>query len=143
MNFKKRITDQQAGFQMAPMIDIMFLLLVFFMAATIFAQWETKVGITVPTADSGVRAVRQAGEIIINIDEEGEIVVNNTPLTLDRLQSLLDQVSGTYGDQPVIIRADGGSRHERVIEVLDICRQADIWNVAFATLPQKKVAAAD
>ena len=137
MNFKKRLTDQQAGFQMAPMIDIMFLLLIFFMAATIYAQWERKIGITVPTADSAVRGARQAGEIIINVDADGEIVVNNVTMTLQRLESLLAQVAETYRDQPVIIRADAKTDHENVIAVLDICAKVDIRNVAFAALSKE------
>lgn len=134
MNFRKRFSTPQAGFQMAPMVDIMFLLLIFFMAATIFAQWETKVGITVPTADTGVRADRRPGEIIVNLDAEGRMYVNNVEISIERLKGLLAQVAETFGDQPIIIRADAKTRHEAVIGVLDVCRQVDIWNVAFATI---------
>jgi len=138
MNFKKRVISQEAGFQMAPMIDIIFLLLIFFMAATIFAQWERKLDIEVPTADSKVAGARQPGEIIVNLDKEGKIFVNNVELTQDRLESLLGQVAKMFPDQPVIIRADAKTYHESVIAVLDICRRVDIRNVSFATLPEKK-----
>ena len=137
MNFRKRVAAQQLGFQMAPMIDIVFLLLIFFMTATFLAQWETKVGITVPTADTGVRSGRGYAEIIINLDENGEIIVNNVTMTPARLETLLRQVADEFRDQPVIIRADAATRHEKVIGVLDICRKVDIWNVAFATLAEK------
>lgn len=138
MNFRKNLSSQEPGFQMAPMIDIMFLLLIFFMAATIFAQWETKIGITVPTADSGVGGAREPGEIIVNVDKEGDIFVNDVQMSLDRLQSLLAQVADLYQDQPVIIRADAETRHEDVVKVLDVCRKVDVWNVAFATLEPEK-----
>ena len=138
MNFKKRIADQQSGFQMAPMIDIMFLLLTFFMAATIYAQWETKMSITVPTTDTGTRGARQQGEIIINLDEDGKIFINNVEMKAERLRNLLANVAADYRNQPVIIRADAKTDHEAVIKVLDICRQVDIWNVAFATLPDEQ-----
>jgi len=137
MDFRKRHTRDQVGFQMAPMVDIMFLLLILFMAANIFAQWETKMGITVPTADSGIRGIRQPGEIIVNIDEKGLIYVNSVEMSPDRLQQLLSQVADAFRDQPVIIRADRSTKHEDVIRVLDICREVDIWNVAFASLPPK------
>jgi biopolymer transport protein ExbD len=135
MRFRKHQPLQQEGFQIAPMIDIVFLLLIFFMAASIYAQWETKVGITVPTADSGISGTRQPGEIIINIDSEGRIFVNDFQVSQDRLMSLLGKVAETFRDQPVIIRADRDSRHKDVMAVLDICRQVDVWNVAFAALP--------
>ena len=83
MNFKKKISETSPGFQMAPMIDIIFILLIHFMVATIFAQWENKLGITVPTADSGTRVERQQGELIINIDSEGRIYVNSLEKSLE------------------------------------------------------------
>ena len=152
MNFKKRFSDSTAGFQMAPMVDIMFLLLIFFMVATVCAQFETKVGITVPTADAGVRGTREFTELIINLDCErknsdstggnsvceSKIVVNSMPMTPDRLESVLGEIASRYGDAPVIIRADAKAHHEHVVNVLDICRKVDIWNVAFATLPPDK-----
>lgn len=137
MNFRKNMPFQQTGFQMAPMIDIMFLLLVFFMAAAIYAQWETKMDITVPTASTGVRADRQEGEIIINLDADGTVVVNGFVLTADMLLERLSRVAEIHRDQPVIVRADGKVEHEKVMGVLDTCRKAGIWNIAFATLPER------
>jgi biopolymer transport protein ExbD len=137
MNFKKNISSAQGGFPLAPMIDIMFLLLIFFMVATIYAQFETKLGITVPTASSGASGARERGEIIINLDAEGRIFINDAEMNTSRLEGLLGQVAQEFRDQPVIIRADAQTRHEKVVSVLDICRKVDIWNVAFATLEPK------
>ncbi len=138
MNFKKNLTSSAGGFPMAPMIDIMFLLLIFFMAASIFVQWETKVGITVPTAESGKRGSRQQGEIVINLDTEGHIFVNEVEMSQERLESLLAQVVSEFRDQPVIIRADAKTHHESVVGILDVCRKVDLWNVSFATLSPKE-----
>lgn len=133
MNFRKRFQDQQLGFQMAPMVDIMFILLIFFMAASLFAQWEKAMDIVLPTADSGIRDVRQR-ELIININEEGAIFINGIEKSQADLQRILAQVADVFRNQPVIIRADRNTRHGDVIKVLDICRRVDIRNVAFATL---------
>lgn len=137
MNFKKYIRDNPLGFQMAPMIDIIFILLIHFMVATIFAQWENKLGIQVPSADSGIRTDRQPGEVIINIDAEGGMYINSKPISAQRLESLLGQIAETFKSQPVVLRADQNTRHKDVIKVLDICRKVDIWNVAFSTLPRE------
>ena len=134
MNFKKKISDTSPGFQMAPMIDIVFILLIHFMVATIFAQWENKLGITVPTADSGTRVERQQGELIINLDSEGRIYVNSLEKSLEYLETLLTQVADTFVDQPVIIRADMNTRHKDVIKVLDLCTKVEIRHVNFATI---------
>lgn len=141
MNFRKRIQNSQAGFQMAPMVDMMFILLINFMAMTIYAQWENKVGIKVPTAESGVSGVRERGELIINVDAEGAIFINSQPMTAERLSLVLHQIADEFKSQPVIIRADRKTHHEHVIAILDLCRKADIWNVAFSTLPPESAEA--
>ncbi len=135
MNFRKRLNMPQQSFQMAPMIDIMFLLLIFFMVAAVYAQWEKKVGIDVPTAKTFEQSSRAPGEIIINLDADGTIFVNDTQMEIARLQGLLKNVAQDYRDQPIIIRADGNTDHRDVMTVLDTCRTVGIWNVAFAVLP--------
>ena len=137
MNFRKKMLPSHSGFQMAPMVDIMFLLLIFFMVSAVYVQWETRVDVTVPTADTGVRATRQAGEIIVNIDEAGRYFLNDVQMDAKRLRSVLATVSEQFPNQPVILRADALTHHKFVVQVLDICRQVDIWNIAFATLPEK------
>ena len=134
MNFRKRFNETSPGFQMAPMVDMMFQVLIVFMAATLFAQWENVVGITLPTADSGVKPVRHR-ELIINLDEKGAIFITSVERSPAELERILGQVADAFKDQPVIVRADRKTYHEHVINVLDICRKVDIRNVAFATLP--------
>ncbi|MFA4943665.1 MAG: biopolymer transporter ExbD [Lentisphaeria bacterium] len=138
MNFRKQLSPVQTGFQIAPLIDVVFLSLIFFMVAAVTAKWETKMGIVVPTADSGVRAPRELGEIIINLDADGRIFIQNVEMSAERLESVLRTIAREYKGQPVIIRADGKTAHEHVIGVLDICRRVDIWNIGFATLPPPK-----
>ena len=124
--------------QMAPLIDIVFLLLIFFMSASIFYQLETEINITVPTAKEATETRRTPGEIIINIRKDGTIIVNQRELSYDELEMMLGRVSELYKGQPVIIRADKHTYHENVIKVLDICAGAEIWNVSFATMEEKE-----
>ena len=139
MNFKKRIADTSPGFQMAPMLDIVFILLVHFMAATLFAKWENKLDITVPSADSSMSASRQRMEIIVNVDKNGAIFINSIELKAERLEEILATTHTRSPELPVIIRADQDARHKDVIRVLDICAKADVRNVAFSTItPQEQ-----
>ena len=124
---------ESAGFPMAPMIDVVFLLLCFFVTAQIFSQWETEINITLPTARTGETPQRLPGEIIINIEVDGTTSVNQRSLEADQLASLLVELAAMYPGQPVLIRADKRAPYEHVVRVLDLCRQADIWNIAFAT----------
>jgi len=134
MNFRARFNPESAGFQMAPMIDVVFLLLSFFIATQIFSQWETEINITLPTAVTGEAPRRLPGEIMINISAGGEVSVNQRILAKDELRGLLMRLASLYPGQPVLLRADKAAAYEHVIQVLDQCRTADIWNIAFATI---------
>lgn len=133
MNFRGRFKPVSVGFQLAPMIDIMFLLLCFFIAAQIYAQWETEIDIQLPTAATGELPDRLPTEIIINIKSDGVTVVNQRPLDAAGLSGLLERIVALYPGQPVLIRADLKTPYEHVIRTLDMCRKADIWNISFAT----------
>jgi len=133
MNFRARERASHTGFQIAPMIDVIFILLSFFIATQIFSQWETEIDITLPTAETGELPDRLPGEVIVNILQDGTITVNRQPLDAVGLRSLLDRIVGMFPGQPVLIRADKRTAYEHVIRVLDLCRQADIWNISFAT----------
>lgn len=118
---------------MAPMIDVVFLLLCFFVTSQIFAQWETEIDITLPTSETGQTPQRLPGEIIVNVLENGETVVNGRELKNAELGNMLKKLAVLFPGQPVLLRADKKTEYENVIRVLDLCRQADIWNISFAT----------
>jgi biopolymer transport protein ExbD len=133
MNFRKKNKRPGVGFQLAPMIDIMFLLLCFFISAQIYAQWETEIDITLPTAATGEMPNRLPSEIIINIRADGTHVVNQRELNPEDLASLLRRIVDLYPGQPVVIRADLRTPYEYIIRTLDLCRKSDLWNISFAT----------
>lgn len=133
MNFRKQLKPDAVGFQLAPMIDVVFLLLCFFITSQIFAQWETEIDITLPTAQTGSVPERLPGELIINVRGDGSTIVNAQPVSDEQLADMLARVSSLFPGQPVLIRADRRTAYEDVIRVLDLCRQADIWNISFAT----------
>ncbi|MBD3295861.1 MAG: biopolymer transporter ExbD [Candidatus Omnitrophica bacterium] len=129
---------QRPSVQMAPLIDIVFLLLIFFMAASVFYQLETEMDIAVPEAAESSEMKRSPGEIIVNITREGKIIVNGRRLGQEDLKKMLTRISRLYSGQPVIIRADRRTYHKDVIQVLDICAGAGIWNVSFATMKEDR-----
>ena len=133
MKFRSRRGAPEPSFQIAPMIDVIFLLLCFFVASQVFSQWETEIDIKLPTSETGEIPERLPGEIIINVRQDGTLVVNSQILGSEELRSLLDRIVGMYPGQPVLIRADKATAYAHVIGVLDTCRRADLWNIAFAT----------
>jgi len=133
MNFRTKYRPDPVGFQVVPMIDILFLLLCFFLASQVYSQWEQEIDIKLPTAQTGQIPQRLPGEIIINILHDGTVVINKQVLDNDHLVALLAKVVKLFPGQPVLIRADNKTAYESVIKVLDLCRSVDIWNISFAT----------
>ncbi|MCA9399728.1 MAG: biopolymer transporter ExbD [Candidatus Omnitrophica bacterium] len=123
--------------QMAPLIDIVFLTLVFFMTLSIFSQQEAELNISVPKAKSSDQALRSPGEIIINVTKGGQIVVNQKPLSVEQLEVMLGRVATLFPDQSVIVRADEQTLHKYVVAVLDACAKVDIWNISFSTIKEQ------
>ena len=137
MNFTKQ-NSELPGFQITPMLDVVFLLLTFFVTTSIYSQWENEIDIQLPTAETGVIPDRLPGEIIINIAQDGRVSVNQQDLTLDALKARLDRLSRYFPGQPVVLRADKETKYEHLIKVIDTCRKADIWNFSMATNEEKK-----
>lgn len=135
MNFlKKTQATPNPGVPLTPMIDVVFLLLCFFVTSQIFAQWETEIDIALPTAATGDMPQRLPGEVIINVLADGTAVVNGQTLDDAQLRAMMDRLVQLFPGQPVLLRADKTTAYEHVVRVLDTCRQADIWNISFATL---------
>lgn len=135
MNFLRNDpTATQGGVPLTPMMDVVFLLLCFFVTSQIFAQWETEVDVTLPTAETGEMPQRLPGEVIVNVLPDGRAVVNGQTLDDGALLSMMTRLVGLFPGQPVLIRADKTTPYEHVVRVLDLCRRSDIWNISFATL---------
>lgn len=127
---------------MTPMIDVVFLLLCFFVASQVFSQWEAEIDIALPTAQTSEAPQRLPGEIILNILRDGGVVVNGRSMEPPALADMLKRLATMFPGQPVLIRADRQTAYENVIRVLDMCRQSDIWNISFATgVPEQTSAA--
>jgi biopolymer transport protein ExbD len=132
MKFTSR-QPEPAGMQLAPMIDIVFLLLIFFIVTWQFTRSETELSVSVPTAEEGADPQRQRGEIVINILGDNTIRVEGITVGLPQLQQKLSLIAQQHKNQPVRIRGDGAVAYQRIVEVIDTCQKAGIWNISFAT----------
>ena len=142
MTFGNMYRDEETEFRMTPMLDVMFLLLIFFISTSIYYELEREIGITVPQAAEATSVDRSAHEIIINIDSDGKLVVNRQPYDIEGLERLLRRISEVFSGQAVIIRGDQATSLGRAIEVLDVCARTKIWNVSFAAIDEEPAGAA-
>ncbi len=122
------------------MLDVIFLLLCFFVTASVFSQWESEISISLPAASSSETPSRLPGEVILNVARDGSVTVNAKKLTLSDLGERLRKVADFYPGQPVVIRADRETSYDSLVKVLDTCRVAGVWNFSLATVEEKEAA---
>jgi biopolymer transport protein ExbD len=134
MNFRRRLTAQEPiAFQLAPIIDVVMFLLCFFLLTWNLARYEYDLDIKLPTARQAKEPKQLPGEIVLNIHQDGNISLNHRILTSPELEEILRGIVKISPDQSVVLRADEATSYKDVVKVLDVCRRADLWNIAFAT----------
>ena len=124
------------GFQLAPMLDIVFLLLIFFVVTQKIILNEQDLKVKVPTAPKTTEEESRAiDEIIINAREENDeliITIDREVFTREKLHNMLQRMVKVNPSQPVRIRADAEMRWHKVADVISTCSQAGVWNVSFS-----------
>ena len=133
MRFSQRNRSKAPTLALTSMLDVIFLLLCFFVTVSVFSQWESEISIKLPNAKTAEAPERLPGEIIVNLAKDGGISVYSVKLSLKELGARLAKVAKFYPGQPVIIRADKEVRYETLVKLIDTCRASDIWNFSLAT----------
>ena len=133
MKFKVEERTKAPALALTSMLDVIFLLLCFFVTASVYSQWESEISVHLPHAETADEPNRLPGEIIANVTKDGAVRVNGVALALEDLSARLKRISAFYPDQAVIIRADRETPYASLVKVLDACRAANVWNFSFAT----------
>ena len=140
MNLRSKTKSILPSFQMTSMMDIVFLLLCFFVTTSVFSQWEYQMDITLPKAEQSTAPdrSRMPSEMIINVASDGKISVNGRNLSASELKKnlalLVSAVQEGSGIQPIVIlRADAKTSYENVMKIIDICKENGIGDFTLAT----------
>jgi len=140
MRFRKNNSEEEAGFQMTPMIDIVFQLLIFFMVATTFDTLQSEKDVKLPVADHSQAKENTHNELVVNVRKDGTVTLNQRAYDPDSLVDVL--IAGKkFGTPSLVIRADKDVPHGEVLTVLRACAQANIWDISFATYKEEAVRA--
>jgi biopolymer transport protein ExbD len=130
--------DGDIGFQIAPMVDVVFVLMLFFMASAGSQVVEKELNVNLP-AGQGSKSDSAITPVIIDISPEGAVSVNETNYgaandkNLLRLKEFLKSAIGDFGtNDPVIIRPNPETKHERIIDVLNAAAFAQVKNLTFS-----------
>jgi biopolymer transport protein ExbD len=117
---------------LTPLIDVVFLLLIFFMVSTTFVQDPAGLEIDLPRSDN--REVIESGEdVSLRLTADGSVYVDDEGVTLEDLRSKLAAAAAKDPDTMIILEADRTVDHGRVVEILDIARDLGLTRFAIAT----------
>ena len=119
-------SNNGASIELTPIIDMVFLLLIFFLVATTFHQTEREMQITLPEARSAGPITMALREIIINVDAEGVIMINGYTMEASDLRILIEEAVETNPQQKVTVRGSRDTAYANIVRVLDICKGSGI-----------------
>ena len=133
MNLRTRAMPQHPGIQLAPLVDVLLLLLIFFLMTWNAARNENELDVKVPKASAAKEKMAPIGDVIVNVKADGNVVVNRRNLSTAELTDLLKGLVQLNADQAVVIRGDEAGAYKNIVNVLNICSESGVTNVAFAT----------
>lgn len=126
--------DDQTSINLTPMIDIVFLLIIFFMVSSHFGklQNERDIKIQVPTVSNASALTSAPRKRVINVYKDGQISIDAKDVSLEQLESELVSARQQYAKLGVVIRGDGQAQHQRMTEVYETCVKARIADLNIA-----------
>ena len=115
------------GLELTPMIDVVFLLMIFFLVASKLDEADRSIDVVLPEAAAARPLTSRPREFVVNIDREGNYFAGARPVRLEELRQLLRQAAADNPQrQTVIVRADENTAHKFVVAAMDACVQAGI-----------------
>jgi biopolymer transport protein ExbD len=131
MSFVKKYNneDNNGSIDIAPMLDMVFILLIFFVVTSSFVR-ETGVDVNKPKASSAQELARES--VLIGISREGTIHINESQVDLRTLRTILQQIIAEKPDRAAIIVADRDAPSGKIVDVLDECNLAKVKKVSIA-----------
>lgn len=130
MRLKRHAELAKGRIDLAPLVDVVFLLIIFFMLTSSFVRQP---GIMVRLPKAITSEALEERNVIITITAEGEIFLDEEPITINELSSKL--VEAAKAERYLLIKADQKASLGRVVEVWDLCRKNGISQVSIATKP--------
>lgn len=130
--------EDEVGFQITPMIDMVFLLLVFFMVTTKITKDQIKLDIKLPIASNGILPEDQGNRDIISIDGNGQYFIGQQQATKQELAEHLKRRFRNSSQLRLYVRADQGTPGKQIKELMRMAAEAGAVNVIFGSYRENK-----
>lgn len=127
--------ERSATIELTPIIDMVFLLLIFFLVATTFHQTEREMQIALPVSSSAGPISAAMREIIINVLDDGKIIVSGSVVEPDDLKTMIQQALALNPEQKVTVRGDRNVAYGYIALVLDICKGSGVSEPYLDSVP--------
>jgi biopolymer transport protein ExbD len=134
MSFQIKKGRALDSLNLTPLIDVVFLLLIFFLIATRFEQDDRELPVQLPSATSAVPMTMEASELVVNVDARGNYMIRGEQMRIDRVEQILQRaVADNPINQSVIIRGDRNVAFQAVVSVLDLCTKLKVPSYKIST----------
>ncbi len=128
----RRERAEDATINLTPMIDVVFLLVIFFMVGSKFSESESRMNVNVPSVGELRSIARVPDERIVVVTNDGQITLDDVPLSIDQLSESLRNQHASYPALKVAVRGDGASSFQQVAEVLHAVRSSGVEQVGLS-----------
>ena len=129
MKLRRRAEPLVMGFQIAPMVDVLLVLLCFFILTWNFARKEMELDVTVPTAEHAGEPSLNVNQSVLNLKADGSMVMNTKPITFDELAERMAALAKINPEYAIILRGDENVPYKYVARIVGVCNGAGISNV--------------
>ena len=129
----KHTVDEDVDINLTPIIDMVFLLLIFFLVATKFSDLERDVRVDPPSSRSARPVTAVPQEMVINVAADGALMIAGTPYGMEDLDRLLAAAVARNPQQAVVIRGDKQAVLQYAVNVLDLCERHGIARTYLTT----------
>ena len=133
MNFRSERRDE-VDLDITPLIDVVFLLLIFFMVSTTF-EHNSEINITLPSSSKSVTE-KKPNAVNVSLDAQGNIYINGEVISNGQIETIKMALSDALvglKEPPIIINADSNATHQSVVRIMDAASQLGLVKITFAT----------
>lgn len=123
---------EEPQLNLTPMIDIVFLLIIFFMVGTKFSEIEQQFDVDLPSASAIEPMSSTPDPMIVTVAKSGDLSLANESVTTEQLEQNLVAAKAAFNGQVILIRGDGQGTYQSIIDVMDLCNRLKLkFSLAF------------
>ena len=126
---KDRIEEEESSIDITPMLDVVFIMLIFFIVTATFIK-ESGIDVDKPSAATAV--VQEKASILVAIDAENNVWINRRQVDIRSVRSIVERLHAENPKGTLVIQADKESKNDILVQVMDASRRAGVYDIALA-----------